>query len=61
MKEYKVLLFLRRLINEESPGGRTEGLNQQIPSLVQNPLRGGVPACKSVYGSKSPTAHGLNK
>ena len=33
MKEYKVLLFLRRLINEESPGGRTEGLNQQIPNL----------------------------
>ena len=33
MKEYKVLLFLRPLINEESPGGRTEGLNQQIPNL----------------------------
>lgn len=27
-------LFLRRLINEKSPGGRIEGLNQQIPHLV---------------------------
>ena len=33
MKEYKVLLFLRRLINEKSPGGRIEGLNQQILNL----------------------------
>lgn len=32
-KEYKVLLSLGHLINEESPRGRTEGLNQQMPNL----------------------------
>lgn len=38
IKEYKVLLFLERVINEESPGGRTVGLNQQIPNLGSRPI-----------------------
>ena len=38
IKEYKVLLFLERVINEASPGGRTLGLNQQIPNVGSRPI-----------------------
>lgn len=38
IKEYKVLLFLEHVINEGSPGGRTVGLNQQIPNLGSRPI-----------------------
>lgn len=38
IKEYKVPLFLELAINEESPGGRAVGLNQQIPNLGSGPI-----------------------